>query len=62
MFNVGDATITRIEETYLPTYPVKQVFPAITDAQLSEATCRGWRRITTIRRAAASCSACTRGC
>jgi glyoxylase-like metal-dependent hydrolase (beta-lactamase superfamily II) len=36
MFKVGDATITRIEETNLPTYPVKQVFPRITDAQLAD--------------------------
>ena len=34
MFKVGDATIHRIEETNLPTYPVKQVFPKLTDAQL----------------------------
>ena len=37
MFTVGEATITRIEETNLPTYPIKQVFPAITDAQLTDA-------------------------
>ena len=34
MFKVGDATVHRIEETNLPTYPVKQVFSKITDAQL----------------------------
>ena len=36
MFKVGDATITRIAETNFPAYPVKQIFPEITDAQLSD--------------------------
>ena len=34
MFKVSDATIHRIEETALPTYPVKQLFPQLTDAML----------------------------
>ena len=30
-FKVGKATIVRIEETYLPTYPVRNIFPACDD-------------------------------
>jgi len=36
MFKVGEATITRIEETFLPTYPLRTIFPEITDAQLAD--------------------------
>ena len=36
MFTVGKATITRIEETYLACYPLKRIFPDITEAQLAE--------------------------
>jgi glyoxylase-like metal-dependent hydrolase (beta-lactamase superfamily II) len=36
VFKVGKATVTRIEETYLPIYPVTDIFPAVTDAQLAE--------------------------
>ena len=28
VFKVGKATITRIEETYLPIYPPAEIFPA----------------------------------
>ncbi len=38
MFTVGNATITRIEETYGACYPLKQIFPDITGAQLAEHT------------------------
>jgi hypothetical protein len=27
VFSVGKITVTRVEETYLPTYPAKQIFP-----------------------------------
>ena len=36
VFKVGNATVTRIEETYLPIYPVTDIFPAVTEAQLAE--------------------------
>ena len=36
VFKVGKATITRIEETYLAVYPVKDIFPDFTDAHLKE--------------------------
>ncbi|MFN3655937.1 MAG: MBL fold metallo-hydrolase [Pseudolabrys sp.] len=36
MHKVGQATITRIEETYGATYPLRHIFPEITDAQLTE--------------------------
>ena len=29
--SIGKATVTRVEETYLPTYDVKHIFPEITD-------------------------------
>jgi hypothetical protein len=32
VFTVGQASITRIEETYLPVYPPRQIFPEWTDA------------------------------
>jgi glyoxylase-like metal-dependent hydrolase (beta-lactamase superfamily II) len=35
-FTVGQATITRIEETYLPSYPLTQIFPECTKAHLKE--------------------------
>src|SRR5580704_8561409 len=36
VFKIGKATVTRIEETYLPIYPVTDIFPAVTEAQLVE--------------------------
>jgi len=36
VFKVGKATVTRIEETYLPIYPPAEIFPALTDAHLAE--------------------------
>ena len=36
VFKVGKATVTRIEETYLPIYPVAEIFPAVTEAHLAE--------------------------
>jgi glyoxylase-like metal-dependent hydrolase (beta-lactamase superfamily II) len=36
VFKVGPATVTRIEETYLPIYPVKEIFPECSDAHLAE--------------------------
>ena len=35
-FSVGQATITRVEETYLPSYPLRDIFPDFTDAQMAE--------------------------
>jgi glyoxylase-like metal-dependent hydrolase (beta-lactamase superfamily II) len=34
-FKVGDATITRVEETFLPCYPLLKIFPEFTDAHLA---------------------------
>ena len=36
MFSVGDATITRVEETNLPSYPLRDIFPDFTDAHMAE--------------------------
>jgi glyoxylase-like metal-dependent hydrolase (beta-lactamase superfamily II) len=36
VFKVGKATVTRIEETYLPIYPAAEIFPAFTAAHLKE--------------------------
>jgi glyoxylase-like metal-dependent hydrolase (beta-lactamase superfamily II) len=36
VFKVGKATVTRIEETYLPIYPAAEIFPALTEAHLAE--------------------------
>src|SRR5262249_52345928 len=36
LFSVGDATIVRVEETNLPTYPLREIFPEFTDAHLAE--------------------------
>ncbi len=36
MFKVGDATITRVEETNLPSYPLRDIFPDFTDAHMAE--------------------------
>jgi glyoxylase-like metal-dependent hydrolase (beta-lactamase superfamily II) len=36
VFKVGRATVTRIEETYLPVYPVQDIFKEFTDAHLKE--------------------------
>jgi glyoxylase-like metal-dependent hydrolase (beta-lactamase superfamily II) len=40
VFKVGKATITRIEETYLPVYPPADIFPDLTEALLNEHV--GW--------------------
>jgi glyoxylase-like metal-dependent hydrolase (beta-lactamase superfamily II) len=36
VFKVGKATITRIEETYLPVYPITDIFPEFSEADLKE--------------------------
>ena len=36
MFRVGDAIITRVEETNLPSYPLRDIFPEFTDAHMAE--------------------------
>jgi hypothetical protein len=36
LFSVGDATIVRVEETNLPTYPLREIFPEFNDAHLAE--------------------------
>ena len=36
MFSVGDITITRVEETNLPSYPLRDIFPGFTDAHMAE--------------------------
>ena len=36
LFSVGDATIVRVEETNLPTYPLREIFPEFSDAHLAE--------------------------
>lgn len=36
MFKVGEATITRIEETNLYCYPLRDIFPDFTDAHMAE--------------------------
>ena len=36
MIRIGDATITRVEETNKPVYPLRQIFPQITDELLAE--------------------------
>ena len=36
MFKVGEATITRIEETYGPCYPLREIFPEFNDAHMAE--------------------------
>ena len=36
MFSVGDAKITRVEETNLPSYPLRDIFPDFTDAHMAE--------------------------
>jgi glyoxylase-like metal-dependent hydrolase (beta-lactamase superfamily II) len=36
VFKVGNATLTRIEETYLAVYPARDIFPELTDALLKE--------------------------
>jgi glyoxylase-like metal-dependent hydrolase (beta-lactamase superfamily II) len=35
-FKVGDATITRVEETFLACYPLIKIFPDFTDAHLAK--------------------------
>lgn len=36
MFTIGDAKITRIEETYGPTYPLRDIFAEFTDEHLAK--------------------------
>jgi glyoxylase-like metal-dependent hydrolase (beta-lactamase superfamily II) len=36
VFKIGKATITRIEETYLPVYPIADIFPEFSEADLKE--------------------------
>ncbi len=36
VFKIGEATVTRIEETYLAVYPAQEIFPALTPALLKE--------------------------
>ena len=36
MIRIGEATITRVEETNKPVYPLRQIFPQITDELLAE--------------------------
>ena len=36
VFKVGKATVTRIEETYLPVYPATDIFPELDAARLAE--------------------------
>lgn len=36
VFKVGKATITRIQETYLPVYPIADIFPEFSEADLKE--------------------------
>ncbi len=36
VFSVGDATITRVEETNLPSYPLRDIFPEFSDAHMAE--------------------------
>jgi hypothetical protein len=36
LFRIGQATITRVEETYGPTYPITDIFPGCTSTVLSE--------------------------
>ena len=36
VFSVGNATITRVEETNLPSYPLRDIFPDFTDAHMAE--------------------------
>ena len=36
MFSVGSAIITRVEETNLPSYPLRDIFPDFTDAHMAE--------------------------
>ena len=36
MFKVGEATITRVEETNVPSYKLRDVFTEMTDAQFAE--------------------------
>ncbi len=31
VISVGKVSVTRVEETYLPTYPAKQIFPEWSD-------------------------------
>ena len=35
MFTVGEATITRIEETNIPSYKLREIFPELTDADMA---------------------------
>ncbi|HVZ53626.1 MAG TPA: hypothetical protein VG986_16790, partial [Pseudolabrys sp.] len=35
MFRLGRATITRVEETNVPSYPISKVFPELSEAELA---------------------------
>ncbi len=36
MFKVGEATVTRVEETNLPSYLLRDIFPEFNDAHMAE--------------------------
>ena len=36
VFKVGDATITRVEETNVPSYKLRDIFQEMTDAQYDQ--------------------------
>lgn len=36
MFKIGQATVTRVEETYVPNYQLRDIFPDFSDAHLAE--------------------------
>ena len=36
MFKIGEATITRVEETNVPGYMLRDIFKELTDAQMAE--------------------------
>ena len=64
VFKVGDATITRVEEVYVPNYPLRDIFPDFTDAHLAQhvlhrlfpAAPRGARSWPTLRWSTGRCA------
>lgn len=46
MFRVGEATVTRVEETYVGSYPLREVFKEFTDSHMAEHG--GWLARTTM--------------
>lgn len=36
IFKIGDATITRVEETNMPVYPMRQIFPDCSDEEIAK--------------------------